>query len=40
VQQKRGSEELSLHINAAPNTKKPGKIIKKDNLISELKKLI
>lgn len=40
VQQKRGSEELSLHINAAPNTEKTGKIIEKDNLISELKKLI
>ena len=40
VLQRRSGEELSLHINDTPNTKKSGKTIAKDELMTELKKLI
>ena len=40
IMQKRGSDQLTLHLNAAPTTKKPGKPIQQDQIIKELKKLI
>lgn len=38
--QKRGSDQLTLHVNAAPDTKEKGKIIAEPQIAAELKKLI
>lgn len=40
ILQKRDKEEISLHVNQAPNTKEKGKIINESQIIRELKKLI
>lgn len=40
IMQKRNSDNISLYTNASPSTKKPGKAVTKDQLISEIKKLI
>lgn len=40
IMQKRGSDQLTLHLNEAPTTKKTGKPISEDQIIKELKKLI
>ncbi len=40
IMQKRGSDKISLYTNAGPNTEKPGKSIEKEQLITEIKKLI
>lgn len=40
IMQKRGADKISLYTNAGPNTKKAGKAATKDQLISEIKKLI